>query len=415
VFSLVVQRLNRSETWNLSKLRTNPDGSFISAAWYCLDREHGAKLAVDAEKTRSTSMSKRQSIKAHAKEVCAMNRQIIHAPSYVSTCPGDPWSISALPRGIAVRRDERNGVTTQSTLTEFVRIKFIPEYVEQKSIAGRRHYQAMLKHILRPDTVDQVFNPGLAKSRLKAIPNWPYLDKIRVCELREQHVRDLIVAAVGQGYSSQTVKHIRSVLGVIIAHAKREGLFTNENPVTSVESPQIRRHRLQDLTIGQARTMLRMMQHPEREIALIAITTGMSIQEICGLQWKHINLERISKDCEGDDVPPGCILLKQHWYPDGIVDLHTNRIRLIEIPQPLAMTFLRLKQEANSSEPTSFVFAFPSGAPIRPASLCTMRLKLIGRQIAVPWLSWQVVKRAHDAILSELRIQLSNDLVSSTW
>jgi hypothetical protein len=38
---------------------------------------------------------------------------------------------------------------------------------------------------------------------------------------------------------------------------------------------------------------------------------------------------------------------------------------------------------------------------------------LIGRQIAAPGLSWHVVRRAHDAILSELRIQLSNALVSS--
>ncbi len=31
----------------------------------------------------------------------------------------------------------------------------------------------------------------------------------------------------------------------------------------------------------------------------------------------------------------------------------------------------------------------------------------------MPWLSWQVLKRAHDALLSELRVQLSNDLVLS--
>jgi integrase len=282
-------------------------------------------------------------------------------------------------------------------------------------MAGRRHYQAMLKHILRPDTVDQVFNPGVAKSRLKARPDWPYLDTIRLCELREQHVRGLISSALGQGYSAQTVKHIRNVLGVIIAHAKRECLFSDENPVTGVESPQIRRQSKQDLTIGQARAMLRIMQHPEREIALIAITTGMSIQEICGLQWKHINLGKTATDCDGEVVSAGCILLKQHWYPDGIVDLHASRMRLIEIPHPLLVTLLRLRQESRSSDLDAFVVATRSGAPIRPSSLCTMRLKLIGQQISAPWLSWHVVRRAHDAILSELRIQLSCDLVSSTW
>jgi hypothetical protein len=275
----------------------------------------------------------------------------------------------------------------------------------------------MLKHILRPETVDQLFNPGQGqpKSRLKAIEGWPYLDKVTLGELREQHVRNLTESALANGYSAQTVTHIRNVIGIIITHAKREGLFADENPVLSVELPPICHERPQDLTIAQARAMLRMMQYPEREIALIAITTGMSIQEICGLQWKHVNLTKDVLDCDGDAIPSGFILLKQHWYPEGIVDLHSNRIRLIEVPQPLSLRLLRLKQEATSPDPDSFVLTTPSGEPVRPSSLCKIHLKAIGRKISMPWLSWQVVRRAHDAVLSELRIQLSTDLVSSAW
>jgi hypothetical protein len=68
---------------------------------------------------------------------------------------------------------------------------------------------------LRPDTVDQLFNASTArKLRLKAIPGWPYLDKVQLCELREQHVRDLTEAAFAQGCSAQTVTHIRNAPGV---------------------------------------------------------------------------------------------------------------------------------------------------------------------------------------------------------
>jgi integrase len=294
-------------------------------------------------------------------------------------------------------------------------MKFLPEYIEQKSLAGRRHYQAMLKHILLPETVDLLFNSGSTqqKSRLRAVPSWPYLDKVKLCELREHHVRDLATAAFDQGYSAQTVKHIRNVLGVIIAHAKRERMYADENPVSGVELPPIHRKNPQDLTIAQTMAMLKMMRYPEREIALIAITTGISIQEICGLQWKHVNLTKAGTDCDGETIPSGTILLKQHWNPEGIVQLHFNRIRLINVPEPLSVILLRLKREALSSDPNAFVLATPSGAPIRPASLRMTHLKMIGRKIAVPWLSWKVVKRAHDAMLSELRIQLSNDLVSS--
>jgi integrase len=329
--------------------------------------------------------------------------------------PDHRWPSLSEPDLASATRIARLGASPDIGVAEFVRSKFLPEYVERKSLAGRKHYQSMLKHILRPDTAEQLFNPGMAhrKSRLKPIPGWPYLDDVQLCELQEQHVRDLTAAAFAQGYSAQTVTHIRNVLGVIVVHAKRERLFADENPVSRVKLPPICHKKPQDLTIAQAMAMLRMMRYPEREIALIAITTGISIQEICGLQWKHVNLTKADADCDGATIPSGNILLKQHWNPEGIVQLHSNRIRLIEVPEPLSVILLGLKHEALSPDPNAYVLATPSGAPIRPASLRMTRLKLIGRKIAIPWLSWQVVKRAHDAMLSELRVQLNNDLVSS--
>lgn len=341
----------------------------------------------------------------------------VSAPAYPQPLLDRPW----LPLEGAVRatvsRDEGPGISPKIPLEEFVRVEFLPEHVDKKGVAGRRHYQAMLKHIFRPETVDQIFHASVAhpKSRLKAVPGWPYLDRVKLCDLRAQHVRNLTEAALANGYSAQTVKHIRSAIGVMIGHAKRKGLFAGENPVSSVDLPPICRERPQGLTIAKAREMLQMMQHPEREIALIAITTGMSIQEICGLQWKHVNLTKEIVDCDGESIPSGFILLKQHWYPEGIVDLHSNRIRLIELPQSLSLTLLRLKQEAMSAGPDSFVLATPCGAPVRPTALCKTRLKAVGRRISMPWLSWQLVRRAHDALLSELRNQLSTDLVSSAW
>lgn len=300
---------------------------------------------------------------------------------------------------------------TQICLADFVRIKFLPEYIQQKDLAGRRHYQAMLKHILRPDTVDQIFQSG--PSRMKAIPGWPYLDQVKLCQLREQHVRDLTRTAEARGYAAQTVKHIRNALGVIIGHAKQEGLFEEENPVVRVGLPPMSRRRLQHLTIAQAKAMLSMMEFPEREIALIAITTGLSIQEICGLQWKHVNLNKTDVECDGKAIPPNCILVSQHWYPEGIFSLRSNRVRVIELPQPLALIFIRLRQEATPIDANSFVVTVRSGEPIRPVGLQRSRLSAIGRKIDIPSLSWRHINRAHSAILSELRVRLSTEFVSS--
>jgi integrase len=340
---------------------------------------------------------------------------LVSSRESVGPAPDHRWPSLPEPDLTSASGSVRQETSPGISVAEFVGSKFLPEYIGRKSLAGRTHYQSMLKHILRPDTVDQLLNSGMAhrKSRLKAVPGWPYLDNIQLCELREQHVRDLTAAAFAQGYSAQTVTHIRNVLGVIVVYAKRERLFADENPVTGVELPPICRKKPRDLTIAQVMAMLKMMRYPEREISLIAITTGISIQEICGLQWKHVNLTRAGADCDGETIPPGSILLKHHWNSEGIVQLHSSRIRSIGVPEPLSVILLRLKREALSPDPNAFVLTTPSGAPIRPASLRMARLKVIGRKIAIPWLSWQVVKRAHDAMLSELRIQLNIDLVSS--
>ncbi len=351
-----------------------------------------------------------------ASEGIARNRyNFVSSRESVGPISDHGWPSLSGPDLPSATRSVRHGASPGISVAEFVGRKFLPEYVERKSLAGRTHYQSMLKHVLCPDTVDKLLNPGMAqrKSRLKAIPGWPYLDNVQLCELREEHVRDLTGAAFAHGYSAQTVTHIRNVLGLIVVHAKRERLFVDENPVSRVELPPICHKKPQDLTIAQAMAMLKMMRHPEREIALIAITTGISIQEICGLQWKHVNLTEAGADCDGEAIPSGSILLRQHWNAEGIVQLHFNRIRLIKVPEPLSVILLRLKQEALSPDRNAFVLATPSGAPIRPASLRMARLKVIGRKIAVPWLSWQVVKRAHDAMVTELRDQLNTDLVSS--
>jgi integrase len=294
-------------------------------------------------------------------------------------------------------------------------MKFIPHHVQRKSLAGRTHYRAILKHILRPETVDRLFGESSteAKSRMKAVPDWPYLDGIGLCELTGHHVRKLIDAASTLGYSNQTVKHIKNVLGMIVTHAKREGIFAAENPVFSVKLPPVSRTRTHALTIVQAKTMLGMMQSPEREIALITMTTGLSISEICALQWKHVNLNKLPLNCDDELIPPGSILVKQHWSPEGVVNLTAKRIRMIDVFEPLSSILLLLKQEPASANSNSYVFSTPSGKPLCPASVRARRLEPMGRKVEMPWISWPVLTRAHLALLSESRRQLSRELASS--
>lgn len=334
-----------------------------------------------------------------------------------------------LPRNPSRRTQSQNvGSTQQVTpfcdsrelpsgtmqLASYVERKFIPDHVLFKTEPGRIHYQAILKHILNPEKVEKMFAPYTAGSisRLRPFPDWPYLDNIRLCDLTADHVRQLTSFASARGYSPQTVKHIRNVLGAVISHARKEGLFKGKNPTSEVELPPIIHRNVQKLTILQTKAVLRRMRHPDRDIALITIATGMGIAEICALQWKHVNLTDTPVYSEGEMIPPQHILVKQHWDQNQILDLPVFRVRKEPIPEPLLHRLSQLRRLWHQFDPQRFVLTLNNGTQVSPAGIRT-RLKPVGRQLGLPWLSWPALKRAHQTLIAELRIHLGDELMST--
>jgi integrase len=293
----------------------------------------------------------------------------------------------------------------------FVETKFIPEHVEHKTSSGQRHYQAILKHLLRPETVNRIFNPDkIANARLKSLPDWPYLNDVRLCDITTDHVRQLISAAFARRYSSQTVKHIKNVAFAIISHAQREGCFPAPNPVSRVNLPPMTRKAEHNLTVSQTRAVLELLTHPEREVALITITTGMNIVEICNLQWKHVNLTRNAVQVDGELIPAMNIGVRARWNRIGLGDTKKGRKRNIAIPKPLLFVLENLRARNGNPPPEHFVLESQSGQPISPARFHTGRLKPFGRKVGAPWLTWRVLGRAHMAALSEFRSRLTDGM-----
>ena len=302
------------------------------------------------------------------------------------------------------------------TLTAFIQNTFIPNHVRLKGASGRTHYQAILKHILKPETVQVLFdqNPAKTKLRLRAVPGWPYLDDVRLFDLNADHVRQITASAIARGYSTQTVKHIKNVLGTILSHAKKEHLLDGDNPAAQVKLPRLVHSIPGHLTIDEAKAVLRMLKHPEREIALITMTTGIGISEICGLKWKHINLSQSILCIEGVWVPPSGIVFRKNLTCIDEDDPSGDRFRVVVVPDSLIRVLERLKQRRGEFDENGFVLATPEGDPVEPQSSRAQRLKPIGRKLRIPWLSWQALRRAHGAFLSELNIRLVDDLVHNT-
>ena len=304
---------------------------------------------------------------------------------------------------------------SRMTFAFFVASKFIPEHVEYKTLAGQTHYQAILKHLLKPETVNGFFNPQqVAKPRLKSVSDWPYLDEVRLCDISPDHVRRLMSSAFARGYSSQTVTHIKNVFFAIISHAQREGCFSGPNPVSQIKLPPIVRKMATNLTISQTRAILEIMQYPDKEIALFAITTGMNLAEICELRWKYVNLSDSARHIDGDVIPARSIAVRTSWNRAGLGDVKRGwRNRIIEVQEPLFSHLRDLSRREAEINKNEVVLVSETGDPIPPTSIHMARLKPIGRKLGLPWLSWQVLRRAHTSLLGEFRTDLADQILSN--
>jgi integrase len=308
-------------------------------------------------------------------------------------------------------RSAEHGAISEITIAQFVEWKFLPEHVATKRTPGRRHYQAILKHVLNPDLVDRMFgvNAERSRSKLKVNPDWPYLDQVRLAEVQPEDVQRLITVALKTGYSTQTAKHIRNVVSAIISHAIKERYFWGNNPAMQVAPPGMQRKTAYALSFDQTVKVLQSMRYPEWEMALIAILTGMNIAEICGLQWKYVNMTDHIVKREEELIPPNSIAIRRQWYRGELSSVPEGRRKHALMPNLLRSAFLQLSA-GRSVGWNDFVLVSRSGKPINQINVAARRLKTIGEQLGIPWLSWQVFRRTRASLVHEFGAQLQNEL-----
>lgn len=300
------------------------------------------------------------------------------------------------------------------SFASFVETKFVPEHVQYKTRSGQTHYQAMLKHVITPEAVSRIFNAeNGANARLRAIPGWPYLDGTRICDLRPEHIRRIVAAADSDGYSAQTVKHIKNVCFAIIAHAQREGCFNGPNPASLVKLPKLTRSTLPALSTAQVKSILDLLHYPHREAALFALTTSMSLPEICDLRWKHVNLEQSEQIADGRRLPAQALLVRAWWNPAGLGDSRAStKSKIVEIREPLLSTLRELRQKRPVADPEDLVLLSHAGDKIIPAGFWVSELKRVAKILGISRLTWQDLRRTHQVLQAELLISLSR---STSW
>lgn len=265
------------------------------------------------------------------------------------------------------------------TLASFVERKFLPEHVVLLKRSGRLHYESMLKHVM----------PALGDQRLRDITG--------------EDIQRLVSSKLARKYSVQTAKHVRTVISAIFTHAKRLGWYLGDNPAKLVRLPEMVRKEAHALSFDQAVAVIGALPSPAQEMVLFAILTSMNVAEICGLQWKRVNLTEQFATVDGESLPPMTLAVRRQWYRGeyGSVKAKSRRRDL-----PIGPVLKRVLEETKSR--TKFaggddpVFAARTGKPLDEHNIARRHLKLVGCTVGMPWLSWHCFRRTHTTLANEL-------------
>jgi len=260
--------------------------------------------------------------------------------------------------------------------------------------------------------VDRAFrlNSEHLKCKLRKLADWPYMDSISLNDVTTEKIQDLISTALQRGYSIQTATHIRNVIRTLFTYAKQVGCFRGENPAIAVILPGMARKKAHVLTLDELKRVIQLMRYPEREIALLAILTRMSVAEICGLQWKYLNLSDTRRVVDGEWLAPRTIAVRKQSYRGEFGVVMASRQRVVAMPELLCSVLGELKSRKRFTAPEDFVLPSRCGTPISQDNVATRRLKSIGKALAMPWLSWYVFHRTHVNLFSENGRHLQNEL-----
>lgn len=324
-----------------------------------------------------------------------------------------------LHRKTAVKaRQDRAAQTSHPSISfsDFVKNSFIPDFVAAKRASGRAHFRAILKHVLPPETVNAAFGIAAASNQrtLSTISGWPYLDSVQLADVTPEMIRNLALIAVKHGYSIQTATHIRNVVRAVFSHALHTGCYSGQNPAALVRLPALPRPHQRTLTLEQLQQLVKTMRHPEKELALFTLLTEMSVVEICGLQWKFINLASASMWADGEFIPPKTIAVRFQHYRGEFSPIAGARRRFVRVPESICHLIAHLKNTRRQfTRPQDFVLAARNGSPVNAENIAMRRLKALGNSLGIPWLSWAALKGTRSALRSEFGKEWSREIENS--
>lgn len=222
---------------------------------------------------------------------------------------------------------------------------------------------------IRPKTRD-IYESAI---RLHIVPR---IGHIKLSDLRPLTLQATINSAVEDGWSARRTLLFRQVLSSALSEAVRQELVIR-NVARMIKIPPYRPAEKSVWSPEEAARFLSVAQsHPHYAVFLLALTGGLRLGELLGLQWDGVNLEDRSITLEHQ-------LQRTRGAGLKLVPLKTTNSRRTIPLAPLAT--LELERLAAHKQPSAtFVFASRSGGPLDPKNFAERTFKGLCGLAGVP-------------------------------
>jgi integrase len=160
----------------------------------------------------------------------------------------------------------------------------------------------------------------------------PAFGRSRLCDVGTLELQRFVLQKLASGLGWECADHYRNLMSKVFATAKQWGYFPGDNPAIGVGLPEKKAVREKHVLLPeQIPPLLAILGEPVNTMVLLGVLTGLRIDEILGLQWRHISFAS------------GEIRVEQACYRGLIVSSKTKSSRrTLPVPELLLMALRRL-------------------------------------------------------------------------
>jgi integrase len=141
----------------------------------------------------------------------------------------------------------------------------------------------------------------------------PALGKKQLRDVRQDDVQALVIEKIGQGYSPQTVWHIRTKITTLFKKGKAMGWYSGDLPTEGVEMPKMTYEERQPPTAEHLTMLVEALGSPAREVVAFLAMTGLNKSEMQGLRRRRVNLSDEESLCDGKPLAPRSIAVREQF------------------------------------------------------------------------------------------------------